>query len=143
MAEKLNDRVCAQVGRGSGRHIEQRIDLHEIKAGNVQSSCNHFQSATVEFVVSGDTVKIADIVVDASGREERRLNTIHVDGREHASGDGSGYSVLATWRGSHVLETVAKKDGLVVGRGMYEVSSDANTLIVSGEETLIVFDRFS
>ena len=104
---------------------------------------NQFQSALVEFVVSGDIVKIADVFVDASGREERRLNTIHVDGREHASEDGSGYSVLATWRGSHVLETVAKKDGLVVGRGMYEVSSDANTLIVSGEETLIVFDRFS
>ena len=42
-----------------------------------------------------------------------------------------------------MLETVAKKDGQVVGRGMYEVSRDANTLTVSGDDMLIVFDRFS
>jgi hypothetical protein len=104
---------------------------------------NQFQRGMVEFVVSGDTVKIADVVVDASGREERRLNTIQVDGHEHASESGNGYSLLATWRGSHVLETVATKDGQVVGRGIYEVSRDAKTLTVSGDDMLIVFDRIS
>jgi hypothetical protein len=32
VAEKFNNRVCTQIRRGAGRHIEQRIDLHEIKA---------------------------------------------------------------------------------------------------------------
>jgi hypothetical protein len=58
------------------------------------------------------------------------------------------------WLGTHGLETVAAKNGQIVGRGMYEVSADGRTLTVSatgpganadGWQTdcaqVIVFDR--
>ena len=63
---------------------------------------------------------------------------------ESQSGTGpkSQNPFVGQWN-ANVLETVAKKDGQVVGRGMYEVSRDANTLTVSGDDMLIVFDRFS
>src|SRR5688500_5534470 len=102
---------------------------------------NQFQSATLQVEVVGDTVTIMDIVVDASGREEHGKNTILVDGNEHASEERNGYVLLATWRGSHVLETVAKKDGQVAGWGRNEVSDDGKTLTISGDEQMIVLDR--
>ncbi len=40
----------------------------------------------------------------------------------------------ARWLGSHVLETIAKKDGQVVGQGTYEVSADGKTLTVSSKD---------
>src|SRR6185503_6240853 len=102
---------------------------------------NQFQSATLQFEVIGDIVTIIDLVVDASGREEHGKNTILVDGNEHESGERNGYILMATWRGSQVLETIAKKDGQVAGWGKYEVSDDGKTLTISGDEQLIVLDR--
>jgi hypothetical protein len=102
---------------------------------------NQFQSATLQFSVTGNTVTISDIVVDASGREEHGENTILADGKEHASEERNGYVLMASWRGSHVLETVAQKDGQVVGWGKYEVSDDGKTLTISGDEQMIVLDR--
>ena len=102
---------------------------------------NQFQSATLQFEVVGDTVTIIDVVVDASGREERGKNTILVDGNEHASEERNGYVLMAKWRGPHVLETVATKDGQVVGWGKYEVSDDGKLLTISGDEQMIVLDR--
>jgi hypothetical protein len=59
--------------------------------------------------------------------------------------------VVATrWRDANVLETVARKDGQVVGDGTYEVSGDGKTLTatvagIDGAgarfEQVIVFDR--
>jgi hypothetical protein len=95
----------------------------------------------IGFDASRATVSISDVVIDASGREERRLTTIRADGHEHASETGNGYTLMATWRGENVLETVARRDGEVVGSGTYEVSADGETLSVSGDQLLIVFDR--
>jgi len=92
---------------------------------------NQFQSATLQFEVVGDTVTITHVGVDASGNEEHGKNTIQADGREHVSKNGHGYVFTARWLGTHVLETVATKDGQVVGRGMYEVSADGKTLTIS------------
>lgn len=102
---------------------------------------NQFQSATLKFAVDGDKVTITDIVVDASGREERGQHTILVDGNEHASEERGGYALIARWRNSHVLETMAKKDSQIVGWGTYEVSNDCQTLTISGDEQVIVLDR--
>lgn len=102
---------------------------------------NQFQSATLQFELVGDTVTIMDVVVDASGREEHGENTILADGNEHTSAEHNGYVLIATWRGPQVLETVAKKDGQVAGWGKYEVSDDGKTLIISGDEQMIVLDR--
>jgi hypothetical protein len=101
---------------------------------------NQFRSATLQFTVTDDTVTITDIVVSDSGREERGENTLHVDGKE-CSADRNGYSLMATWRGSHVLETVAKKDGQLVGWGRYEVAPDGKSLTITADQQVIVLDR--
>ena len=102
---------------------------------------HQFQSATLEIEVDGDTVTIADFVVDGSGHQNHGRNTIVVDGNEHGSTHADGYVLMARWRGEHILETVAKKDGQAAGWGTYEVSADGNTLTVSGDQQTIVLDR--
>ena len=100
---------------------------------------NPFQSATLQFTVVGDTVTIIDVVVDEAGREIQSKNTILVDGQEHTT--EHGYVFMARWRGSNVLETEAKKDGVPAGWGRYEISEDGKTLTISGDEQVIVLDR--
>jgi len=102
---------------------------------------NPFQSATMEFEVVDDVVTIHDVVVDASGREERGKNVIQVDGNEYSSENGSGYVLIARWRGPNIIETLAKKDGQIVGWGTYEVSNDGKTLTISGDQQMVVLDR--
>ena len=74
-----------------------------------QHPLNPFQSATLTFDVVGDIVTIADVVVDASGHEERSTNTIRADGEERSE-IRTDYAVLTRWLSSHVLETVVKKE---------------------------------
>ena len=110
---------------------------------------NEFQRATLEFAVDGDAVTITDVVVTASGQEERGTNTIRADGGEHLS--SNGYVLMARWLGSHALEAVTKKDGQDVGRVTYAVSADGTTLTLSAAssaydgypatEQVSVFDR--
>jgi hypothetical protein len=115
---------------------------------------NQFQSATLKFAVVGDVVTITHTGINAQGEEEHSESTLQADGKEHASGQSSGYALIATWLGSCVLETVAKKDGHVVGEGTYEISDDGKTLTASARspsanaggwrtdfEQVIVFDR--
>lgn len=102
---------------------------------------NQFQSAILEFAVAGDIVTITDIVVDAEGHEAHGKNTILADANEHSSEERDGYVLMARWRGPHVLETEAKKNGQKVGWGRYEVSDDGKTLTISGDEQIIVLDR--
>jgi hypothetical protein len=111
---------------------------------NLSKSRRHpshqFQRATLEISVAGNIVTILDSVTDETGREERRTNTLEADGMEHRSGC-NGYVLMARWRGPRMLETMATKDGKVVGRGSYEVSADDATLTASGDKQRVVFDR--
>ena len=102
---------------------------------------NQFQSATLQFSVDNNTVTIGDVVVDESGQVETDKHTIMVDGIEHPSEQANGYSLIARWRGSRILETLAIKDGNQVGWGKYEVSEDDKTMTISGDEQVIVLDR--
>lgn len=86
--------------------------------------------ATLHIEVTGDTVTMTDVVVDAAGREARGVNTICADGRERAS--EHGYAVLAMLRGPRVLEIVVNKDGQQVSRLTYEVSTDGRSLTIDG-----------
>ena len=92
---------------------------------------NEFQRATLRFAVDGDTVTITDVVVNAAGQEERGTNTILVDGVERRSGRGDRYALVALWHGPRIIETIAREDGVIVGRGTYEVSADGRTLTLS------------
>jgi hypothetical protein len=100
---------------------------------------NQFQSATLQFAVTGDAVTIVDVVVDDAGREERGKNIILADGNEHPQ--GNGYVLTARWRDPQAFETTATKDGQIVGWGTYEVSADGKTLTISGDQQVIVLDR--
>jgi hypothetical protein len=100
-----------------------------------------FQAATMRFDVDGDTLTITDVVVEASGDEVRSAMIIHADGVERASEYGNGCLLTVSRHGSHSIETVATKDGQLVGRGTYEVSADGNTLTVTTDEQMIVLDR--
>ena len=130
-------------------HVESlAVPVHPIVGrwiANVAQSKRHpanlFQRAIIEFSVNGNTVDIADEFVDESGRVERGHNTIVADGVEHPT--PNGYVITAAWRGTTALETVATKDGEVVGRGNYIVSADGRNLTISAGngDHVIVLDR--
>lgn len=117
-----------------------------------QRDPNHqFQSATLRFVVHGDAVSLTHGGVNMSGQEESGTVDLHADGTPRpVSPQVPGVVVTTRWVGSHVLETVAMKDGELVGHGRYEVSGDGQTLTakVSGTDgsgkpfgQVIVFNR--
>jgi hypothetical protein len=130
-------------------HVEAVSSLENPLAGywkaNLAQSkrhpANEFQSAAIVFEIEGDRVRVTDVVVDASGRQERHINTIRADGREYAAESGHGYCVVAKWRDPYTLETVGKKDGQVVGAATYQVSTDRRVLTISADQQSVVLDR--
>lgn len=100
---------------------------------------NMFQRATIDVAVNGDTVEIFDEFADEAGDVVRGQNTVVADGCAHAA--SNGFVLTATWRTTRALETVATKNGEVVGRGNYTVSSDGRQLTISGNDQVIVLDR--
>jgi hypothetical protein len=100
---------------------------------------NQFQRAVIDFAVAGDLVTITSGFIDESGRREHGTNVIQVDGRERITENGYGFS--AAWHGSHVLETVATKNGEIVGQGTYAVSADGTTLTITAPDQLIVLSK--
>jgi hypothetical protein len=100
---------------------------------------NPFRSATLEFAVEGDLVTITDVVVDASGREERGRNMLHADGIER--GYEHGYVVAATWLSGRALEATVTRHGTLEGRVTYEVSADGKTLTLMTGVQRTVLER--
>jgi hypothetical protein len=92
---------------------------------------NQFRSATLQLSVRGNVMTIAQSLVGEPGEEQRDRTALHVDGHEHVSDDRPGFSVVASWRGSNVVQVIAKKDGEVVGLGTYEVSADGRELSIT------------
>jgi len=94
-----------------------------------QRDPNHqFQSLTLHFEVSGDVLSLTYSGVNMAGLEESGTTSLHPDGKEYPVAGAPGVVVITKWLGPHILETVARKDGKVVGQGTYEVSSDGMTL---------------
>jgi hypothetical protein len=104
---------------------------------------NQFQSATIVFEVDGQDLRMSDVCVDETGREEQHVNTIRADGRERAAEPRRGYSVRANWRDPLTLEAVGFKDGQVIGGATYALSPDGETLTVVADQQLIVLQRVS
>jgi hypothetical protein len=102
---------------------------------------NQFQRATITFAVNGNTVEVDDESVDEGGQLLRHHNTVICDGVGHPI--ANGLILTAIWRSRRVLETVATRNGQVVGRGEYVVSRDGRRLSISANdgEQLIVLDR--
>ena len=111
---------------------------------NVTKSKRHpaslFRSGRIHFTINGDSVDIVDEFIDESGKAVRGRNHLDVDGVERDG--GNGYSMRASWL-PNGLEAIATKDGQIVGRATYTVSTDGRSLTVaSGDgESLIVLDR--
>jgi hypothetical protein len=101
---------------------------------------NQFRSARIHFTVRGTTVEIVDEFVDESGKAVRGQNTVEADGVEREG--RNGYTIRATL-GSRGLQTVATKEGQVIGRSTYSVSPDGRTLTIDDDsgESVIVLDR--
>ena len=122
---------------------------------NIEKSRRHanhqFQSATLSFEVSGDVVSLTHAGVNMAGKQESGTTVLQPDGQAHpVSPQAPGVVVVTKWVGTHVLESEARKDERVVGRGSYAVSEDGQTLTatVAGTdaagrqfEQVIVFDR--
>jgi hypothetical protein len=112
---------------------------------------NHqFQSATMQFVVVGDTVTLTYGGVNAGGQQESGTVVLQADGKEHPVPGQAGVTVATRWLGPRLLQTIGRSGGAQVGEQSYEVSTDGKTLVakVSGMdasgrrfEQVIVFDR--
>jgi len=121
---------------------------------NISKSQRHpnhlFKSATLSFEVSDALVSLTYTGVNMSGAEEKGTFDIHPDGKEHPIPGAPGLVEVSRWISPRVLDTVATKDGKVVGHSSYEVSDDGKTLTakLSGSdasgtefEQIIVCDR--
>jgi hypothetical protein len=98
------------------------------------------QTATLQFDVSGTSITISHISVDASGREERATEVVRADGTEYPA-SASGHVGVAAWLSPRIFEVLDKQNGEVVGRGRYEVASDGLTLTIQAADQTLVFDR--
>ena len=121
---------------------------------NLEKSHRHanhqFKSTTMTITVSGDVVSLCYAGVNMAGKEESGTTDLHTDGQEHPVPQAPSILVATWWASPHVLETEARKDGQVVGKGTYAVSEDGKSLsaTVAGTdgagapfEQVIVFDR--
>jgi hypothetical protein len=109
-------------------------------------SLNQLRSASIGFDVEGAAVTIDYLMVDASGRTDRGVNTLIADGNEHPSENRHGFVLRARWLDSHSLEAVVSRNGEREGRVEYVVSPDGSTLTLSaswsgGIEQMSVFTR--
>jgi hypothetical protein len=67
---------------------------------------------------------------------------IQVDGRDHPIRFGNNLRLRAQWRDARTLETVVTDDGeTIVAIATYEMSPDGRSLVVSGAERTVVFER--
>ena len=124
-------------------------------AANLEKSRRHdnhqFASATMTFDVTDDVVSMSYSGVNAAGKWESSALEFHPDGAEHpVSPQAPGVMMVCNWAGTHRLDTEARKDGTVLGRGSYEVSGDGQVMTAtmagidaSGTafEQVIVFER--
>ena len=122
---------------------------------NVEKSRRHanhqFQSATLTFAVSADVVTLTHAGVNMAGKHESGTTVLHADGQARpVSPQTPGVLLVTRWVGSGVLESEARRDGQIVGRGTYSVSDDGGTLTATVQgtdaagapfEQVIVFDR--
>lgn len=101
------------------------------------------QSATLQIAVAGDTVSMASTTV-IGGQEQNAAETFRSDGTETPGTINPGIMLAAKWVGSHVLASIATKNGQVFALVTYEVSADGKTLTSRSSgmiEQVIVFER--
>ena len=122
---------------------------------NIEKSRRHenhqFKSAQLRFAVSGNQVSLTHSGVNMSGKDESGTLTLVADGEEYpVSAQTPDIVVISKWIGTHALESIGKRGDAILGRGIYEVAADGQTLTatvagVDGQgkafDQVIVFDR--
>lgn len=112
--------------------LQEKHPLAATWNANLSKSKRHpnhlFKNATLRFTISDDVVTLSYSGVNMSGVEEKGTTTFHPDGKEHPLEGLPGAVEVSRWVGARILETVASKDGKVLGQSTFEVSSDGNTL---------------
>ncbi len=145
------------LGQSSGVETKSRGSLLAGKwKANISKSqlhVNHqFKSLSMQFAISESTVVLTFTGVNMSGQEESGTRDLHPDGKDYPVAQAPDVVETTRWIGSNTLESVARKNGKVVGQGSYEVSGDGKTLTArvkgidgSGAafEQVIVLDRES
>jgi hypothetical protein len=100
---------------------------------------NQFQRAVIEFSVADNIVTLRHGYIDESGERQSGESQIQVDGKARTA--ENGYTVKAEWAGARAFETVATKDGQIVGQGKYEISEDGGTMTITGPEQTIILGK--
>lgn len=143
------------------RHGEHMLSLqlealvHKLTGpwtANLSKSTRHvnhqFHGATMRFKIEGVDVLLTFGGINASGKAEEGTRTIRADGQGHPDPAAPGLVTTASVD-ERSFVVVAAKDGVVVGRGRYEVSENGAemTATMSGIDAsgsqfdqVIVFD---
>ena len=128
--------------------------LEQTWNANIEKSKRHpnhlFQRASMTFKIDGHAVALSYDGINMSGKHESSTQTLNADGAEHPIAQAPGVAVQCRLIGDRALETLGKRNGEIIGRGLYEVSADGATMTatmtgVDGQgqafEQVIVFDR--
>jgi hypothetical protein len=89
------------------------------------------QSASLDFLVSAESVVITNHSIDKSGRDVGTgTSSFRTDGQPHVHDElMPGLIIVATWSGDRTLNTVLTRPNGVMDRVSYELSSDGSTLV--------------
>jgi hypothetical protein len=105
------------------------------------------KAASLEFVVTSETVAITHRTIDSSDRDVGTgTTTLRIDGESHPHDELlPGLTVVARWRGPRLLDTVLTRRNGIVDHVTYEISDDGRTLTTKTAGSLgtqeIVFRR--
>jgi hypothetical protein len=148
--------VSLAFGQTPGVETKPRVNLlvgnWKANLSKSQRDPNHqFQSLALRIESSDDGALLLTFRgINMSGKEESVIRKIQPDGKERPVAEADGIVEVSRWVGPQTLESVARKNGTVIGEGRYEVSSDGKTLTskVKGTdakgrqfEQFVVFDR--
>ena len=105
-----------------------RLDAQRSRPNSVDDVLD----ATIEITVTGASVAMTHRQRNSAGLTDESVMAFLADNQPYLAGDG--YQLRARWRGERALETVATRDGAIVGQGVYEVSGDGRTLTISSKD---------
>jgi hypothetical protein len=118
---------------------EDALDPHSIAGIWISNDDN--QRVIIDIAVAGETITLTQVLVTPSGDDIALKTAFHADGRDHAAEYGHGHIIQAWWSNAHLLEAVFKTNNEIIGRSAYEVSSDKQTLSLSGNNQVMLFRR--
>lgn len=88
------------------------------------------KAASLEFIVTSETVTITNRTIDMSNSDVGTgTTTFRTDGESHAHDELlAGLTVVAQWHGPRLLDTVLTRKNGIIDHVTYEISGDGRTL---------------